>query len=313
MKRIQQVFTICILLVFCSLLLVAFTKPVFAGGQNKTAVSGPSYSNEPQSPNVITQGIVDAADRLSYSLAMVETGLGKGLSSAGKVSTKVVRQTGKTAFATSKATVAAGGKLASIAFSLPASIFHIAVDSLSFAIGSTPVRALTRPADNAQVPVIDLNNPVELPSPTHQLAVTKAAVPTLSTAAGVSWPIHGAVTTEFGVPHWPFQPTHTGIDISDGKAQGITPIHPFEPGIVVDVVHSGVGFGNHVVVDHGNGLVSLYGHMFKTAVSKGQRVDGSTVLGYEGSTGASTGSHVHFEIHVNGVPVNPHKYVGGSP
>ena len=130
---------------------------------------------------------------------------------------------------------------------------------------------------------------------------------------GPIWPIHGVITTEFGVPHWPFQPTHTGIDISDGKASGITPIHAFKPGVVKEVIHSSAGFGNHVIIDHGGGLTSLYGHMYSTAVKVGQKVDQKTVLGLEGTTGASTGPHVHFEIHVNGVPVDPHKYVDGRP
>jgi murein DD-endopeptidase MepM/ murein hydrolase activator NlpD len=82
---------------------------------------------------------------------------------------------------------------------------------------------------------------------------------------------------------------------------------------VIVVIRSNSGFGNHVIVDHGNGLTSLYGHMYATAVQVGQVVDKNTVLGYEGTTGASTGVHVHFEIDLNSQPVNPHLYVTGHP
>lgn len=131
--------------------------------------------------------------------------------------------------------------------------------------------------------------------------------------AAAIWPIHGAITTEFGVPHWPYQPTHTGLDISDGKRSGITPILAYRPGRVVQVLHSSGGLGNNVIVDHGNGLTSVYGHMSSTAVQVGQPVDQTSVLGYEGSTGVSTGTHLHFEVRVNGQPVNPRQYVSGLP
>jgi murein DD-endopeptidase MepM/ murein hydrolase activator NlpD len=111
----------------------------------------------------------------------------------------------------------------------------------------------------------------------------------------------------------PYQPTHTGIDISDGWRSGVTPIHPFKPGRVIQVIHSNAGFGNHVIIDHGGGLTSLYGHMYSTSAQVGQQVDSSSILGYEGTTGASSGPHVHFEIRLNGQPVNPHNYVSGQP
>ena len=103
------------------------------------------------------------------------------------------------------------------------------------------------------------------------------------------------------------------MDISDGQPEGVTPIHPFEPGTVLEVVHSNYGFGNHVIVSHGNGITSLYGHMYASAVQVGDRVNKNSILGYEGTTGASTGVHVHFEIDFNGQPVDPRKYVSGQP
>jgi murein DD-endopeptidase MepM/ murein hydrolase activator NlpD len=176
------------------------------------------------------------------------------------------------------------------------------------------VSAVIKPADKATVPTIDGQAPVRLAS-TSTLSEPKLGnqQPAAAAEPAAAWPLHGAITTLFGVPHWPFQPTHTGIDISDGQGSGISPIKPFKPGRVIEVVHSGSGLGNHVVIDHSNGLTSVYGHLYSTAVQVGQTVDMNTTLGLEGSTGASTGTHLHFEIRVNGQPVNPMQYVSGQP
>jgi murein DD-endopeptidase MepM/ murein hydrolase activator NlpD len=68
-----------------------------------------------------------------------------------------------------------------------------------------------------------------------------------------------------------------------------------------------------LVIDHGGGLSSVYGHLYSISVKAGQMVDTNTVLGYEGSTGASTGTHLHFEIRVNGQPEDPKKFIPGLP
>jgi hypothetical protein len=173
-------------------------------------------------------------------------------------------------------------------------------------IADTPVvSAVIKPATLVPVPVIG-----------YTLSAATTAAPAIANTANASavdntptWPIHGVITTYFGVPHWPYQPTHTGIDISDGQRPGVTPVRPFKPGRVIDVVHSNSGLGNHVVIDHGDGLTSLYGHMSSTSVKIGQIVDKTTVLGLEGSTGVSTGTHLHFEIRVNGVLKDPRLFI----
>lgn len=131
--------------------------------------------------------------------------------------------------------------------------------------------------------------------------------------AAPKWPIAGRVTTEFGVPHRPWQRTHSGMDISSGKASGTTAVHAFKGGTVSSVVRSYTDLGNHVVVDHGEGISSVYGHLYSVRVTPGQKVTNSDILGYEGSTGMSTGTHLHFEIRQNGTAVNPRRFLTGNP
>src|SRR5690606_32285875 len=106
-------------------------------------------------------------------------------------------------------------------------------------IASTPsVSAFIQPSKDARIPVI-------APYPATVLA-THVVRPTVQAASTIhqepdsapAWPIHGKVTTLFGVPHWPWQPTHTGMDISSGRASGATAIKPFKPGRVTDTVWS---------------------------------------------------------------------------
>ena len=75
------------------------------------------------------------------------------------------------------------------------------------------------------------------------------------------------------------------------------------------VAGSGGDFGRHVVIDHGNGVRSLYGHMRKVEVKSGQRVEKGQVLGLVGSSGRSTGPHLHYELLVDGKPVDPHGFI----
>ncbi len=180
-------------------------------------------------------------------------------------------------------------------------------------VGDTAVvSAVIKPTGNTKIPIID-PNVTAIGSVSAALPPAQIPIQVPSSDSTAAWPIHGVITTEYGVPHWPYQPTHTGLDISDGQRSGVTPIHPFKPGKVVDAIHSYSGLGNHIIVDHGNGLVSVYGHLASIAVQPGQNVNKTTVLGYEGSTGASTGTHLHFEVRLNGQYVDPRNYVSGQP
>lgn len=98
---------------------------------------------------------------------------------------------------------------------------------------------------------------------------------------------------------------HYGIDIA--APQG-TPIKSYAKGTVTKARFSS-GFGYHIVINHGGGLSTLYAHLSKISVSEGTRVDVGDVIGLMGSTGVSTGSHLHFEVHQNGNRVNPLNYL----
>lgn len=133
-----------------------------------------------------------------------------------------------------------------------------------------------------------------------------------SSRGSYQWPLPGTSVGQ-GVgprvhPVYGYRSCHTGVDM--GAPSG-TPIRAFAGGIVVDTA-SGGPYGNHTFISHGNGLFSMYAHQSRFGVSEGQRVAKGQVIGYVGSTGYSTGPHLHFEVHVGGTPYNPLGWFGGS-
>jgi murein DD-endopeptidase MepM/ murein hydrolase activator NlpD len=120
-------------------------------------------------------------------------------------------------------------------------------------------------------------------------------------ASGFIWPVSGPITSGFG---WRWGRMHEGIDI--GAACG-TPIRAAASGTIV---YAGWmdGYGNLIVIDHGGGLATAYGHQSALYVGGGSVSQGQTI-GAVGSTGHSTGCHLHFEVRVNGTPVNPLNYL----
>ena len=121
-------------------------------------------------------------------------------------------------------------------------------------------------------------------------------------AAGLIWPVSGPITSPFGM-RW--GTLHPGIDI--GVPTG-TPIHAAAAGTVIYCGWE-EGYGNLVVIDHHNGLATAYAHQSRIAVSCGENVAQGEVIGYSGCTGFCTGPHVHFEVRVNGTPVDPLGYL----
>lgn len=124
----------------------------------------------------------------------------------------------------------------------------------------------------------------------------------------LGWPVSGEITSPYGYrvhPIWGTTIYHSGIDI--GVDEG-TPVHAADSGVIVWSGWMG-GYGYAVVIDHGNGLSTLYGHNSELAVDEGQSVSKGQVVAYAGSTGNSTGPHVHFEVRENGDPVDPIGYL----
>jgi murein DD-endopeptidase MepM/ murein hydrolase activator NlpD len=117
-------------------------------------------------------------------------------------------------------------------------------------------------------------------------------------------PANGPITSGFGPRNHPISGgsrMHNGVDI--GASSG-TPIHAAADGTVVMAGSNG-GYGNWTLIDHGGGLATGYGHQSSIGVRVGQHVSRGDVIGRVGSTGASTGPHLHWEVRVNGNSVNP--------
>ena len=103
------------------------------------------------------------------------------------------------------------------------------------------------------------------------------------------WPVHGVVTLEFGAIDLPYQPLHTGIDIATPNSKIGDPLTSFMPGKVVYAGEIFWGYGKHIIIDHGNNITSLYGHLDKIMVIPGEEIKTTDqVIGLEGSTGWST-------------------------
>jgi murein DD-endopeptidase MepM/ murein hydrolase activator NlpD len=122
------------------------------------------------------------------------------------------------------------------------------------------------------------------------------------------WPVEGRVTSGFGEREDPFNGEgafHAGLDIS---APTGTVVRATGDGLV-DSAASVSGYGREVIVDHGHGVRTVYGHLSGMIVLAGQHVVRGQVIGFVGQTGRSTGPHLHYEVRINNVPVNPHKYL----
>jgi murein DD-endopeptidase MepM/ murein hydrolase activator NlpD len=133
-------------------------------------------------------------------------------------------------------------------------------------------------------------------------AAFSAPVDRTVSSHGFIWPVNGPVTSPFG---WRWGRIHEGIDIGVGYG---TPIHAAGAGTVIYAGWES-GYGNFVLIDHGGGLSTAYGHQSAIAVHVGQRVSQGQVIGYVGCTGHCFGPHLHFEVRVNGTAVDPLGYL----
>ena len=119
------------------------------------------------------------------------------------------------------------------------------------------------------------------------------------------WPTTGEVTSPYGL-RWGGTDFHPGMDIANDMG---TPIVATADGVVEYAGWNSGGYGNMVDINHGNGIMTRYGHASQVVVSVGQQVKRGQLIAYMGSTGFSTGPHVHYEVHVNGQRVNPISYL----
>lgn len=145
-------------------------------------------------------------------------------------------------------------------------------------------------------------SPAKPTPPTAQPAVFETSVP-------AGWPVAGEVSSRFGWRESPYgtgSQRHTGLDISAGFG---TPVRVSAAGVVVFAGRDSGGYGKAVVIDHGRNLKTLYGHLSGIYVHEGQRVPRGTAIGAVGSTGRATGVHLHYEVRVGNVPVDPMLYI----
>jgi murein DD-endopeptidase MepM/ murein hydrolase activator NlpD len=122
------------------------------------------------------------------------------------------------------------------------------------------------------------------------------------------WPVNGALLSRFGERTDPFSgegAIHSGVDIS---APTGTPIHATADGVVVRAEYF-AGYGKLVVIDHGNGMSTRYGHLSRFDVVPGQEVRRGDVIAFSGATGRVTAPHLHYEIRMGGAAINPHPYL----
>ena len=136
-----------------------------------------------------------------------------------------------------------------------------------------------------------------------RIQTSQSSSSVVRSSSGLVWPVSGPVTSGFG---WRWGRMHEGIDIAVPTG---TPVVAAASGHVIVAGWMG-GYGNLVVIDHGGGLATAYGHNSSFAVGSGSTVSQGQTIAYAGSTGNSTGPHVHFEVRVNGSPVDPLGYLG---
>ena len=141
--------------------------------------------------------------------------------------------------------------------------------------------------------------------------IAAAAVPEKTTtvsSSGFVRPVPGAVSSGFGMRIHPItgqNRMHNGVDMNASQGD---PIRAARDGTVILAGVKG-GYGNTIMIDHGGGMVTLYGHQSRLGASVGDRVSAGEVIGYIGSTGQSTAPHLHFEVRINGNPVDPARYL----
>ncbi len=174
-------------------------------------------------------------------------------------------------------------------------------------------------ADEVGGPYVGLDANADLDTFKSNVALVTGAIDRLNAIRGMAAALPLArpteeepvVTSPYGSRIDPFLGTpalHTGVDL---RAAAGTPIEATASGTVVTAAYTS-GYGNLVEIDHGNGISTRYGHMSEIDVKVGQKVAIGTVVGKAGSTGRATGPHLHYEVRVDGDPINPMPYIAAG-
>jgi murein DD-endopeptidase MepM/ murein hydrolase activator NlpD len=190
---------------------------------------------------------------------------------------------------------------------LPSSITHRAMGGAPSMADMTGPLSTVAGADPAFSLLRDVLHVVERKLDQARSGVERRAA--LAAATPSIWPVTGWMSSAFGSRQDPFtggRDFHAGLDISADAGQ---PVRATADGTVISASRSG-DFGNLVVLDHGFGIGTRYGHLSRFAVFDGQRVRKGDVVGYVGSTGRSTSAHLHYELLLNGRSVNPLRLLG---
>lgn len=224
-------------------------------------------------------------------------------------------------FGTTVGALVAANELSDGDFLRPGQVLQVPVGRAAEVARSSPERYTVRPGDTLWAIALKTGVRVEdlaaangirgdhlrvgqrlvIPVPESAAGRRLRALRTRSTVAYL-WPARGVITSRFGM-RW--RRHHTGVDIAAPRG---TPIHAARAGRVVRAGWHG-GYGLLVVLDHGDGMETWYGHASRILVRVGERVERGQVIARVGCTGACTGPHVHFEVRVRGRPVDPLLYL----
>jgi murein DD-endopeptidase MepM/ murein hydrolase activator NlpD len=163
-------------------------------------------------------------------------------------------------------------------------------------------------SEEAQLEALIVERQREIEAQREAARRAAGIVGTTSAPGSLAWPVSGTITSPFGYRRNPFgggMEFHQGLDIAAPMGTTITAA---ASGTVISAGWYG-GYGNYILIDHGGGMATGYGHCSQIFVSVGQQVQKGQAIGAVGSTGASTGPHVHFEVRINGKPVDPAAYL----
>lgn len=169
------------------------------------------------------------------------------------------------------------------------------------------IRIPTAPPEPTHQP---LSTPKSIASKKNQVTIASRSEQVSTKLGSFAWPVAGSISSRFGM-RW--GRPHNGIDISHPDKSN-APITAARSGVVIDAYYHRAGYGNLVIIDHGDGIETYYAHLSKLSVKEGQEVEEGELLGYMGRTGNASGYHLHFEIRKDNRPENPIQYLprGGA-